>query len=107
MSEVEALRRDVPLSKKARRLIQKLRGVGSETILDLKPTHIDALFRAAKARAGVGGFTFHDARHTAATWIAMSGALSPLELCKMFGWKDPKQAMTYFNPTAGDLADKL
>jgi len=30
-----------------------------------------------------------------------------LELCKMFGWSDPKMAMIYFNPSANDLANKL
>ncbi len=57
--------------------------------------------------AGLSRFTFHDTRHTAATWIGRSGKLQLLELCKMFGWSDPKMAMIYFNPSADDLANKL
>lgn len=40
-------------------------------------------------------------------WIGRSGKLQLLELCKMFGWSDPKMAMIYFNPSADDLANKL
>jgi hypothetical protein len=30
-----------------------------------------------------------------------------MEMCKAFGWKDPKMALVYFNPTGDDLAAKL
>lgn len=63
----------------------------------------------AKARrsAGLSGFTFHDARHTAATRIGMSAKLTLQQMCAMFGWKDPKMAMIYFNPKASDIANLL
>lgn len=48
---------------------------------------------------------FHDARHTAATRIARR--LDVLDLCKMFGWSNPRQAMAYYNPTAGEIASRL
>jgi integrase len=68
---------------------------------------LDTLFRRARKRAKLEGFTFHDSRHTAATRIALSGRVNVLELCKIFGWKSATQALTYFNPTADDLAAKL
>jgi len=66
---------------------------------------LDTLFRRARDRAGLSGFVFHDTRHTAATWMAQR--LHILELCKVFGWTNTKQALTYFNPKAADLAKKM
>jgi len=68
---------------------------------------IDTHFRNAKGRAGLSGFTFHDSRHTAATWIGRSGKLQLVELCRMFGWSNPRMAMVYFNATAEDMANRL
>lgn len=99
--------RDVPLSAVARRLIDRMRGWDDDLVFGLSAGTLDALFRRARAKAGYSDFTFHDSRHTAATRIALSGRLNVLELCKMFGWSNPKQAMTYFNPTADELAAKL
>jgi integrase len=99
--------RDVPLSKKAQRLVEKMRGYHETSMFNITAGSIDTHFRNARARTGLTGFTFHDSRHTAATWIGKSGKLQLMELCKMFGWSDPKQAMIYFNPSADDLAAKL
>lgn len=63
------------------------------------------MFRRYRERAGLEGFTFHDSRHTAATWMARK--LEVLDLCKTFGWSNPKMAMVYYNPTAEDIADLL
>lgn len=30
-----------------------------------------------------------------------------LSIAVMFGWKDPKRAMTYYNPTAADIARRI
>jgi integrase len=97
--------RDVPLSAKARRILAKMRGYHRDSVFGVTAGSIDVHFRAARARAGLSGMNWHDTRHTAATWIAAK--LPLLELCKMFGWRDPKQAMIYFNPSASDIADKL
>lgn len=99
--------RDVPLSTKARRVFALARGFDAALVFGVSGPSLDALFRRARVRAGLAGFTFHDARHTAATWIGSSGKLSMLEMCKMFGWRDPKHALIYFNPGAAGLAAKL
>ncbi len=99
--------RDVPLSAKASRVIARMRGFDPDLVFGMKARSLDALFRRARAKAGLGGFTFHDSRHTAATWIGKSGKLNLLEFCKMFGWRDPKHALVYFNPDADALSDKL
>jgi hypothetical protein len=30
-----------------------------------------------------------------------------LSFCRIFGWKDVRRALTYFNPTAEQLAERL
>lgn len=97
--------RDVPLSTRARALFDRMRGWDDELVFGLKAGTLDALFRKYRARAGLEGFTWHDTRHTAATMI--SRRVDVLNLCKIFGWADPKMAMVYFNPHAETLADLL
>lgn len=97
--------RDVPLSRKTKRLIERMRGWDDQLVFAIKPATLDSIFRRYRERAGLAGFTFHDARHTAATWMARK--VDVLDLCKIFGWTSPKMAMTYYNPTPQDLADRL
>lgn len=97
--------RDVPLSAKALRLIERARSIGTPTIVGVRSQTLDALFRRARQEAGLSGFTFHDARHTSATYYAR--ILTPFELCRMFGWKDMKMALRYYNEKPGFIAAKL
>lgn len=97
--------RDVPLSPVAVRIIQRMKGWDKELVFGLTSQTLDAMFRRYRQRAGLAGFTFHDARHTAATRIAQK--LHVLELCKVFGWRRMDQALTYFNAAPEELAKKL
>ena len=99
--------RHVPLTAKAQRLIEKMRGYDERLVFGISSQSLDALFRKYRERAGLSGFTFHDARHTAATWIVKNTSIDVLSLCKAFGWSNPKMAMTYFNPKVSDLARLL
>lgn len=103
--------RDVPLSRKAQKLIECLHGLDEERPLPVTVQVLDATFRRARDGAGLSGFTFHASRHTAATWIGATvgkpGRLSFPEFCRCFGWRDPKHALIYCNPSAAMLADKL
>ena len=103
--------RDVPLSARAARLIERMRGLHPEMVFPISEHSRDALFRKARDKAGLSGFRFHDARHSAATRIGATvgqpGRLSFPEFVRVFGWKDPKMAMIYCNPSAESLADKL
>lgn len=97
--------RDVPLTRKAMRLIGLMRGFDKRMVFGMDKRTLDALFRRARVNAGLNGFTFHDSRHTAATWMAQK--IHVLDLCKAFGWSDPKRAMIYFNPSASDIAKRM
>lgn len=97
--------RDVPLSPVARKLLERLKGWDKELVFGLKSQTLDALFRRARSRAGLEGFNFHDARHTAATRLAHR--LHVLDLCRVFGWKRTDQAMVYYNEKASSIAKRL
>jgi integrase len=99
--------RHVPVSAVGLRILKRMKGWDSETVFGLKPQTLDANFRKYRDRAGLKGFTFHDSRHTAATRVALLPNMTLLMLCKIFGWKNPKQAMTYFNPTTRQMAALL
>lgn len=68
----------------------------------------DALFRKARKQAGLdsANLTFHDSRHEAASLMARR-IRNALTLCKIFGWKDPRQALTYYNPTNDEILEEL
>jgi len=100
--------RNVPLSKKAVRLINKLHGLDKVKLFDISPDSFGTLFRRYRDKAGVEGYTFHDTRHTGATFYAgRDNPLPILDLTLMFGWSDPKQALVYYNPSASDISKKL
>lgn len=104
-------RRDVPLPRAAARLVQRMRGLDTERPFPVRVQSMDSLFRKARATAGLSGFRFHDARHTAATRIGRTvgqpGRLSFPEFLKVFGWRDPKFATVYVNPSAAELAARM
>lgn len=99
--------RNVPLTTKTLRLINRMRGFDPVLVFGLKTHSLDAMFRKYRQRAGLSGFTWHDTRHTAATWIGRSGKIELLEMCRAFGWTDPKLALVYFNATASDIAKRF
>lgn len=97
--------RHVPLTAKAVRLIELMRGYDPVLVFGLKPSTLDANFRKYRDRAGLSGFTFHDSRHTAATWMARK--IDVLDLCRAFGWSKTSQALVYYNPSASSIAALL
>lgn len=97
--------RDVPLSSVAIDILTKIGVKKTGSIFNRTAYEVSEAFRETRIRLGLEGFTFHDARHTAATRIALK--IPVLDLCKMFGWSNPKRAMTYYNPTASEIALRL
>jgi len=82
-----------------------MRGFDEVLVFGLKTASLDALFRNYRQRAGLEGFTFHDTRHTAATMLCKK--VDVLTLCKIFGWSNTRQALTYYNPKAASIAALL
>lgn len=103
--------RDVPLSRKARPIIARMHGWDDKRVFPISAQSRDALWRAARDKAGLEGFVFHDLRHTAATWIGRDvgrpGRLSFPQFVAVFGWRDPRMAVRYVNPDATELADLM
>jgi integrase len=97
--------RDVPLSMVGRRIIERMKGWDKEAVFGVQSQTLDTLFRRARDRAGLTGFTFHDSRHSACTRLARK--VDVLELCKIMGWVKTTQALTYFNPKVSDIARRL
>jgi integrase len=92
--------RDVPLSSRALRLID-LCGR-----LMVSASSLDALFRKARRRAGLAGFTFHDARATALT--RMSRRVDVLTLARISGHRDiGTLARVYYRVTPQQIAASL
>jgi integrase len=97
--------RAVPLTKTAQRVVQTLRGFDPERVVGVESQTLDTLYRRARNRAGLSGFTFHDLRHTAATRIAQK--LHILDLCLVFGWESTSRALTYYQPKVADLGGRM
>lgn len=97
--------RDVPLSRRAVELLEKMRGVDKHQVFTVDAASRDALFRKARARCKIVGLTFHDTRHTAVTRLAK--LVDVLTLAKIIGHRDVKSLMIYYNPSVDEIADRL
>ncbi len=66
-----------------------------------------SLWYKLRANAGLGhvDLKFHDSRHEAASQL--SKRMSALPLAKIFGWKNLKYAMVYYNPTHEELLEQI
>lgn len=95
--------RFVPVSKQASRLLQVLAKDG--LLFDLRGPSLDALFRKARAMAGLEGFTFHDARATALTHL--SRRVDVLTLARISGHRDLRMLMVYYREADRSIADRL
>jgi integrase len=86
-------RRAVPLTGQALALMQqhaKVRRLTTQLVFPnatgTRPLGIRNAFAAAVQRAGIADFHFHDLRHSAASYLAMSGA-SLMEIAEILGHK--------------------
>lgn len=98
-------RRDVPLSTRAKALLELLRGVHAERVFDLATSQIDAIFRKARDKALIVDLHFHDTRHEAITRLA--SRLDVLDLARMVGVRDLRILMVYYNARAEEIAARL
>ena len=93
--------RVVPLVGLALELVRQLQHVRRPNVswvfgrLDgTQPVDFDTAWNRARARAGLQDFHYHDLRHTAASYLAMSGA-SLLEIANILGHKTMQMVKRY------------
>jgi len=96
--------REIPITAAGARLLSCLHGRGR--YFTVNSASLDAVFRKAKAGAGLSGFTFHDSRAEALTRLAKRVDL--LTLARISGHKDVSLlARVYFRESAEDIAARL
>jgi len=93
--------RHVPLSQKAREIINRRKGIDPDSVFTLTNAQASKAFQ----RASVNGVHFHDARSEAVT--RLSKKLDVMQLAKMIGHRDLKSLMWYYAERPEDIADKL
>lgn len=96
--------REVPLSTAAMEIIHELPH-REGPLFDVQPGTRDELFRRAREKARLSGFTFHDARATALTRLARK--VDVLTLARIAGHRDIRTLMVYYRESASDIASRL
>ncbi|GJH04485.1 site-specific integrase [Paraburkholderia terrae] len=98
--------RNVPISARARALLDLIGARQSGKIVGVRETTFANLWNTAKKDTAWADLHFHDARHEATTRFAK---LVPtvLHLQKITGHRDLKSLLIYFNPEADELAGLL
>jgi integrase len=72
----------------------------------LTPDQVSVAFGRACTRAGIEDFRFHDLRHTAASWLRMTGA-DIHTVAQLLGHKDLRMAARYQHLSSQFLADAV
>lgn len=97
--------REVPLSRRAVALLEKLRGLDAARCFTVAPATADTLYRAAKLRAGLPGINFHDSRREGTS--RLSKKVDVLTLARITGHKDLNELMTYYQTDMAEVARGL
>ena len=99
--------RKVPLSIKAKELLELMRGLNDERVCTLASANIlsQYFWQVVTDKLKIQDLNFHDTRHEATT--RLSKKLPIQDLAKVTGHKDLKSLMGYYNPTASELADRI
>jgi integrase len=98
--------RDVPISARARLLLNALGQDGQGRIVPINECHFSNVWNLAKKGTSRAHLHFHDARHEATSQFAKV-VHNVLELAAITGHRDLKMLKIYFNPEARDLAALL
>ena len=98
--------RDVPLSKRAIEIIEKLKGIDEKSVFDVDAKTLDVLFRRARDKCEIEDLHFHDTRRVALT--RMSKKVPVEMLAKISGHKDLRILLNvYYRPEMSDIASML
>ena len=99
------VKRDVPLSSKAVRLIKQMGTDSDSLFVGMTGSTISNLFAKCRTEAGIDDLHFHDTRHEATA--RLSKRLDPWELARALGHTDINQTLKYYQTTADESAKKL
>lgn len=94
-------RREVPLSRRAVRLLRVVYPAG----WTISSASLDAMWRKVCRRIGVNDLHLHDARAAALT--SMARRVDVLTLARISGHRDVGQLMTYYRATPAQIASRL
>lgn len=99
--------RKVPLSIKAKELLELMKGLNDERVCTLTSANVlsQYFWQVVTEKLKIKDLNFHDTRHEATT--RLSKKLPIQDLAKVTGHKDLKTLMGYYNPTASELADRI
>ncbi|AOU97702.1 hypothetical protein BI364_06775 [Acidihalobacter yilgarnensis] len=102
--------RDVPLSRRALDLIERMKPLTGEhesnIVFGLSPRQIDALFRKIKKKTSIEDLHFHDTRREALSRLAMK--FDVMDLAKISGHRDLRILQNvYYAPKVDDLVSRL
>ena len=98
--------RDVPLTKRAIALLEKLRPIDPISVFKIQAHSLDVLFRRARDNCGIQDLHFHDSRREALTRLSKK---VPVEtLAKISGHRDLSILLNvYYRPDMAEIADML
>lgn len=99
--------RKVPLSNKAKQLLELMRGLDDENVCTQTNTNSlsQNFYKVSKKQLMLDDLRFHDTRHEATTRLAQK--LPIQDLAKVTGHKDLQTLMKYYNPTVSELAERI
>lgn len=97
--------RDVALSPRAVEIMRGLLKDGRPALFTITNASRDALFRKARAAAGILDLHFHDSRSEAV--IRLSKKLDVLELAQQIGHRDLNSLQLYYRQSAAERARRL
>ncbi len=99
--------RKVPLSKKAKELLEVMKGIHPDSVCTLKDANklSQYFWKVVTRELQIEDLNFHDTRHEATTRLAQK--LPAQDLAKVTGHKDLKMLLRYYNPTATELANRI
>lgn len=98
--------RDVPLSKRAKALLEALPRDPSGRVFPISDNAVKLAFTRAAKRARLNNLHFHDLRHEATTRLSEK-LDNVLELSAVTGHKTLSMLKRYYHPKASRLAEKL
>jgi len=97
---------EVGLSPRAIEILKEIPRSLDGRVFPTTVNAINAAFKRARTRAGVGHFRLHDVRHELASRLVEAG-WDMLDVMRQGDWRDPKSLSRYYNARGAHLGEKL